>query len=236
LVGCFLCGLVPSGSADPLGLRRAAIGLLTIMLDQAEALPINVSDCFTFAASAYPLDMQAGAVWDNLRSFMEQRLRGILIDAGADASAVDVALGADNDASRNLDPVDIRARALALEVVPSQVRVAFKRISNILDDARLKNEPVGKVDDTAFVADAEKNLWRVFNQHNPNAALANRDYAGGFAALAAMAPEIAAFFDKGGVMVMDPDPLLRKNRLSLLTEIAAPFAEVADFRKLGASS
>jgi glycyl-tRNA synthetase beta chain len=210
--------------------------MLTIMLDQGESMPYNVHDYFDHATVRYPPALNASNAWTELRSFMEQRLRGILIDAGADAAAVDVALGADNDASRNLDPVDIRARALALEVVPSQVRVAFKRISNILDDARLKNEPMGTVDDTAFVAEAEKNLWRVFNQHNPNAALAKRDYAGGFAALAAMAPEIAAFFDKGGVMVMDPDPTLRKNRLSLLTEIAAPFAEIADFRKLGASS
>jgi glycyl-tRNA synthetase beta chain len=240
LVGCFACGLVPSGSADPLGLRRAAIAIIAILLARggatkhplAEQLPLTISDLFQAAKSAYT-SMDVSKAWTELRPFFEARLRGVLVDEGIDGVTVDVALGVGGDA---IDPVDIQARASALRVVPTDVRAAFKRISNILDDAKAKNEPIGAVDASAFVADAERNLWAACTAHNPATALAQGDYAASFAQLAAIGPQISAFFDKGGVMVMDPDPALRKNRLSLLTTIAAPYAAIADFRKLGASS
>jgi glycyl-tRNA synthetase beta chain len=240
LVGCFACGLLPSGSADPLGLRRAAIGVLAILLargpggryDAAEQLPFTIADLFAAAKAAYT-SMDVSKAWTELGPFFEQRLRGVLVDEGLDAVTVDVALGA---GAQVIDPIDIRARAAALRVVPAEVRAAFKRISNILDDAKAKHEPVGAVEPARFVSDVEKNLWAAFAANDPKPALAKRDYAASFALLAAMGPQIAAFFDKGGVMVMDPDLALRKNRLSLLTEIAAPFAAIADFRKLGAAS
>jgi glycyl-tRNA synthetase beta chain len=54
--------------------------------------------------------------------------------------------------------------------------------------------------------------------------------------LAELGPDVAAFFDRGGVMVMDPDPALRENRLSLLSRIYEPFARIADFRQLGGAA
>jgi glycyl-tRNA synthetase beta chain len=54
--------------------------------------------------------------------------------------------------------------------------------------------------------------------------------------LAELGPDVAAFFDRGGVMVMDPDPALRENRLSLLQQIYEPFARIADFRLLGGAA
>ena len=240
LVGCFACGLLPSGSADPLGLRRAAIGILVILLDRgasgahaaAAQLPLTIADLFAAAKAAYTT-MDVSKAWTELAPFFEQRLRGMLVDDGLDAVTVDVALGA---GAQVIDPVDVRARATALKVVPAEVRAAFKRISNILDDAKAKHEPLGEVEPSRFVSDVEKNLWTAWRAHDPRPALVKRDYAGAFATLAAMGSQIAAFFDKGGVMVMDPDLALRKNRLSMLSEIAAPFAAIADFRKLGAAS
>ncbi len=240
LVGCFACGLLPSGSADPLGLRRAAIGIIVILLDRgtggahpsAKQLPFTIADLFAAAKAAYT-SMDVSKAWTELAPFFEQRLRGVLMDEGLDATTVDVALGA---GAHVIDPVDVRARAAALRVVPADVRAAFKRISNILDDAKAKHEPLGDIEPSRFVSDVEKNLWAAFGENDPKPALAKRDYAAAFATLAAMGGQIAAFFDKGGVMVMDPDPALRKNRLSMLTAIATPFAAIADFRKLGAAS
>jgi glycyl-tRNA synthetase beta chain len=180
--------------------------------------------------------MDVSKAWTELAPFFEQRLRGMLVDEGLDAVTVDVALGAGAQVIDPVDPVDVRARATALKVVPAEVRAAFKRISNILDDAKAKHEPLGDVEPSRFVSDVEKNLWTAFGANDPRPALVKRDYAAVFATLAAMGSQIAAFFDKGGVMVMDPDLALRKNRLSMLTAIAAPFAAIADFRKLGAAS
>ena len=85
-----------------------------------------------------------------------------------------------------------------------------------------------------FVADGntEHRLWNAFTEVAPRleAAQAGQAYRAMLAILVELQPTVAAFFDKGGVMVMDPDPALRDNRLSLLQRILAPFAAIADFR------
>ncbi len=242
LVGCFATGLVPSGNADPLGLRRAAIGVLQIMLDRGlggahttPGLPQNTWDLASAAANTYPgtvvfSDEQRAA----LAEFFRGRLRNLLVDdEGIDAQTVEVALGAGAH-----NPCDARARARALSVVPAEVRTAFKRIANILDDATAKNwGQQSLVDESAFRSPVEANLWNAFRSSTDlENAVAQKRYGAAFDALSTLGPHLAAFFDKGGVMVMDPDPILRENRLALLRVISRPFADIGDFRKLGAAS
>jgi glycyl-tRNA synthetase beta chain len=117
----------------------------------------------------------------------------------------------------------------------------FKRIANILDDAKAKQHMIsGEVKPALFVSTdgAEARLWNAFSSRRSSleSALANKRYRDSFAVLADIGPDVAAFFDKGGVMVMDPDPKLRENRLSLLQRIYEPFARIADFRLLGGAS
>lgn len=237
LVGCFATGLIPSGNADPLGLRRAAIGVLSILLArETENFPHTTDLWIDASISAYgaavTLSTEARVQLDD---FLRARLRGILTEEdGHDAQAVDVALavGASN-------PGDARARARALAVVPQDVRAAFKRIGNILDDARAKGfgtQPQPKPE--LFGADVEKNLWNAFaaKERAMLHAVGEKRYRDSFAVLAELGPQLAAFFDKGGVMVMDPKPELRENRLALLHAIYDPFVKIGDFRKLGGAS
>jgi glycyl-tRNA synthetase beta chain len=117
----------------------------------------------------------------------------------------------------------------------------FKRIANILDDARAKQHLIsGEVKPAAFVSasGAEARLWNAFTERQTrlSRALDHHQYRDSFAVLAELGPDVAAFFDRGGVMVMDPDPVLRENRLSLLSRIYEPFARIADFRQLGGAS
>jgi glycyl-tRNA synthetase beta chain len=237
LVGCFATGLVPSGNADPLGLRRAAIGLLQILLERGGAeFPRDLDAVLAAARRSYgdALAIPDAAI-DQLRDFLRARLRGILAeDEGLDGQAVDVALGA-----RSHDPGDARARARDLAIVPADVRAAFKRIANILDDARAKG--FGKQDQpdpSRFMSPVEHGLWNAFHARSAalHGALAENRYRDSFAVLAELGPQLAAFFDKGGVMVMDPDAKLRENRLALLHAIYDPFIQIGDFRKLGAAS
>ena len=235
LVGCFATGLIPSGNADPLGLRRAAIGVLSILLAR-EDVPASIDLLIDAAVSAYgtAVTLKPDAR-TQLDDFFRARLRGVLVDEeGLDAQAVDVALavGAAN-------PQDARARARALAVVPADVRAAFKRIGNILDDARGKG--FGKQpqpDPNVFTADVERNLWSAFaaREQAMLQAVGEKRYKDSFEVLAALGPQLAAFFDKGGVMVMDPKPELRENRLALLHAIYDPFVKIGDFRKLGGAS
>ena len=98
----------------------------------------------------------------------------------------------------------------------------------------------GEVKPGAFVSrdGAEARLWGAFTQRHDRLAraLEHHQYRDSFAVLAELGPDVAAFFDRGGVMVMDPDPALRENRLSLLSRIYEPFARIADFRQLGGAA
>ncbi|MBK7535619.1 MAG: hypothetical protein IPI49_09685 [Myxococcales bacterium] len=113
----------------------------------------------------------------------------------------------------------------------------FKRIANILDDAEGKGLDVsGSVDPAAFVADAERNLWRKVEELDIAGVADSDDYGASFGKLRELGPTVAAFFDKGGVMVMDPDPKLRDNRLALLVRIRKPYQQIVDFRLLGGAA
>jgi len=245
LVGCFAAGLAPSGSADPFGLRRAAIGVLQILLDRGPGgaafaagtgWPLTVGQLIDAAAAAYGTTLATAAAREPLREFFRTRLRGLLVDDGLAAQDVDVVLAVDAD-----DPCDARLRARAVAVVPQAAREVFKRIGNILDDARGKQHAIsGEVVPALFAAAGgpEARLWSAFTERRARltAALDARQYRDGFAVLAELGPDVAAFFDRGGVMVMDPDPTLRNNRLSLLSRIYEPFARIADFRQLGGAA
>jgi glycyl-tRNA synthetase beta chain len=240
LVGCFATGLIPTGNADPLGLRRAAIGVLAILLDRGAGgkqaggkFVGDTESLVTASAKTYGDAVKLGAeAREQLREFFRARLRGLLVEEeGLDAQAVDVALGADASS-----PADVRARARDLAIVPAEVRAVFKRIANILDDAKAKGFGTqAEAQPAKFTAPVEHELWTAFRakQNRVHDPIAKKQYRDAFAVLAELGPQLAAFFDKGGVMVMDPNAELRENRLALLQAIYSPFAEIGDFRKLG---
>jgi glycyl-tRNA synthetase beta chain len=241
LVGCFGTGLEPSGSADPYGLRRAANAILTVNLDlgpggarhealgKAHGFPVTLDALIELASEQFAgkveiTDTDCG----ELREFFRGRLRTLLLDEGLAAADVDAALGVDFD-----DVCDARLRARALAGVPVAAREVFKRIANILDDAHGKGLAIPEeVHADRFVADIEHRLWqaRTDVQDRLDHARAGGAYRDMVAILVELQPTVAAFFDKGGVMVMDPDPALRDNRLALLSRVLQPFAAIADFR------
>ncbi|MEJ7601793.1 MAG: glycine--tRNA ligase subunit beta [Kofleriaceae bacterium] len=235
IVGAFAVGLEPSGSADPFGLRRAAIGIWQILLARPawasvwsqlfEATQLALAEQGVKLASQKPaLD------------FFRGRLRGILGDAGIPAQDADAALAQDFR-----DPIDTRARAQAIAKIPKEAREVFKRVANILDDARAKGLTPGLACDPRVFA-AEGNVEHQLHdavreaQSREVEPRSRRDYAAVFESLVQLQPVVAAFFDKGGVMVMDPDPKLRDNRLSLLNWLISPYLAIADFRLLGGGS
>jgi glycyl-tRNA synthetase beta chain len=232
IAGCFAVGLEPTGSADPFGLRRAAIGIWQILLDRGW----HDAGKRAFQAAAGALAAQ-GVKTDKIagiEDFFRARLRGILVEQGMPPQDVDAALAQDW-----ADPIDARARALACAKISKEAREVFKRVANILDDARAKKLAIGAAPDPAkFVAPVERDLHAAIDdaQRREQAARASRDYAAVFESLERLRPTVAAFFDKGGVMVMDPDPKLRDNRLALLNWFITPYTEIADFRKLGAAT
>jgi glycyl-tRNA synthetase beta chain len=242
LVGCFATGQTPTGSADPFGLRRAALGVLAILLEStpdgigarlSSSDELKLGRLVAAAARGYGDTLRVDAAHvDAVVEFLRTRLRGLLIEEGLPSQDVDAALAVTVDVPR-----DAQARARAVGLVPQVARAVFKRVANSLDDARTKGvAPAAAIEPALFVAEgnAEWRLHRALEAEGPaiEAARTSGDYRALFQALVRLEPAVTAFFDKGGVMVMDPDERLRGNRLALLTRLLAPFAAVADFRLL----
>jgi glycyl-tRNA synthetase beta chain len=228
LVRCFDVGLAPTGSADPYGLRRAALGILRILMARDWHIPLRELVDRAGAALGH-LPAAGDATRAQALDFLRTRLRGYLVDVeGLAADCVEAALAAGFD-----DVPDARARAMALSRLRARadfepLAAAFKRVANIL-----KGEAVdGAPDPAVFVEEDERALWRSFTeiQGRVETRLGERDYAGALQVLAELKAPVDRFFDK--VLVMDEDARVRANRLALLGRINATFTRIADFRQL----
>jgi glycyl-tRNA synthetase beta chain len=232
LVGCFAVGLAPTGSADPYGLRRAALGILGILLDRAWS--ISLTHLVDLAAGALrgTVDVTADTRAAVL-AFLRTRLKGSLGELPADC--VEAALNAGFD-----DVPDARARAQAVAALRQRedfepLGTAFKRVANILKGQQEAGEGAGAArepDAAMFTEEAERALWRAFGEiaSQVERHLASSDYGRALGVLAELKGPVDRFFDQ--VLVMDPDPKVRANRLALLARIGGSFARIADFRQL----
>jgi glycyl-tRNA synthetase beta chain len=229
VVGVFAVGEEPKGGNDPLAVRRAAIGIWQILLARPSWSSVwrVAFDEARSALAYYGINLRSDGP---VREFFLQRLRGILIDQGIPAADADAALAQSFE-----DPVDAIARAKALARVPAAARKVFKRVANILDDAKAKEiKPAASIDTALFAKDrtVEQDLHAAITAAQAREADARkrRDYPAVFDSLVQLQPVVDAFFDKGGVMVMDPDDKLRANRLALLQWLITPYLQIADFR------
>jgi glycyl-tRNA synthetase beta chain len=237
IVDMFALGLEPTGSKDPFALRRAANGVIRILAESG--LPLKLSDLERLATDPQQ-DALAETATSAVARFFGERLDFYLREVmgySYDVAKAVLAAGAD-------DVVDVIARAKALTAVRASdveghlaaISAAFKRIQNILRQAREKDEAY----DTATVANAliepeERALYAQFNSVAPEveSLRAAHRYAEAFGSIATLRPAVDLFFDK--VMVMAPDAALRRNRLSLIAEVVARFSSIADFSEIVAS-
>ncbi len=241
LAGIFAIGQKPSGTRDPFALRRAAIGLLRMTLekrlefDLAEHIASAVSLArAAIAATATAAAPDAATVVAEVQSFIIERLRAMYLEgervAGVSTEMFDAVQGS---APISIPDFEARLRALVAflaDPAASSLTAANKRIANIL-----KKSAAGaarRVDPALLQGEAERALQRdlAATRAGVEAALARRNYAAAFAALAALRPGIDAFFDS--VLVNDSDATLRENRLALLAELRALFTRIADLSRL----
>jgi glycyl-tRNA synthetase beta chain len=227
LVGFFGIGQVPTGDKDPFGLRRAALGVLRILLETP--LPLDLRDLVDEAARGFKPGVLAAGFDDALHEFMLDRLRGYLREAGHAQETVEAVLA--------LKPARIDLVVPKLEAVREFVALpeaaalaaANKRIVNILRKAEGVR---GEADVLLLQEEAEKALFEQMNRIAPlvHSHLNGEDYTQALKALAGLRAAVDAFFDK--VMVMAEEPLTRQNRLSLLSQLAGLMNQVADISRL----
>jgi glycyl-tRNA synthetase beta chain len=204
LRGCFGVGLIPTGSRDPFALRRAAQGVVRILVEGRMEAPLG-----RLLGGDSKLEE---FVLDRVRYYFKD-VRGFAYD---EVNAV-VASGWDN-------LVDVEARLLRVKQLRptpdfEPLAASFKRIRNILNQARF--EGGGEVDETALEAGPELELYREFR------GMAGQPIEN---AIARLRPKVDLFFDK--VLVNAPDPRIRHNRLTLLHTLLAEFSTVADFSEI----
>lgn len=222
LCGLFALGLVPTGSADPFGLRRAALGVVQILLGRTQALDLR--SALTVCAACQPLAVGAAAQQDAL-AFIAGRLRGVLLEAGHRHDVVEAVL-----AARAHDPY--AAQQAAAQLSAWLVRAEWAPLLEAFARcARMTRELDGTtpVLPAALQHAAEHDLWRGLQA--AEAACAQHSSVDGLLrALQPLAPLVVKFFED--VLVMDEDAAVRSNRLGLLQRVAALGTGIADLSKL----
>jgi glycyl-tRNA synthetase beta chain len=229
LVGIWGIGLQPTGDRDPFGLRRAALGVVRILVEQR--LPLDLAELLHAAHAAYARgDVKDAAA--ELHAFVLERLRSALRDRDYAADEIESVLAAE---PTRLDLVVPRLEAVrAFRRLPEagSLAAANKRIRNILR----KSEEVerGAVDPGLFREDAERALHKALARIRSDVErrAAAREYAESLRLLAEVRPQVDKFFDE--VLVNAEDPALRRNRLRLLDELGHILNQVADISKLAA--
>jgi glycyl-tRNA synthetase beta chain len=230
LVGIFGIGLPPSGDKDPFALRRAALGVLRILLELD--LDLDVHDLIEQAATAY---QQAGVTLDDntadeVFDFILDRLPVYYANQDFAHDVIDSVISL---RPRRLNDLDHRLRAVAAFIeLPeaTSLAAANKRIGNILKKTAV---PLAEQPDPAlFTEDAERALAASLKAMTARVIplIEARDYTTALTLLAGLRDDVDAFFDN--VMVMADDEKVRNNRLALLATLHALFLRIADLSRL----
>ncbi|MBF0184367.1 MAG: glycine--tRNA ligase subunit beta [Magnetococcales bacterium] len=226
LVGCFAVGLAPTGNKDPFALRRAALGIIRMLLASGLHLPLR--EVVRTAHGLYESGVLDEGVEETVRSvqqFFYGRLNPYLKGEGLDGDLLEAVEVLDSD---DLLDMVLRVRALALfKGLPSyrSLVAANKRIANILSKS---TESAVELSEEALRLPAEQALYQAMHalEADVEALVAGRRYAEALQQLAGLREVIDGFFND--VLVMDEDVTVRRNRLALLARVRAAFRLVAD--------
>jgi len=228
IVGSFGVGLVPTGTADPFGLRRQALGIIRIILEKKYSLSlvelIEESENLLKEKMEHPLS----EVKTEVLNFFQVRYQNFLLDNGYPFDVVDAVLYISFDELLDAQQrIDALRRAREWKDFDSIV-IGFKRAINILKGSPSKKE----TDTSLFSETAERSLYQSLLEAKEKIELHlnRRAYESALLEMTRMKRPIDDFFDH--VMVMVEEEAIRNNRLALLDEIGRLFLRIADFSKL----
>ncbi|NPA81463.1 MAG: glycine--tRNA ligase subunit beta [Epsilonproteobacteria bacterium] len=215
LMALFSIGKIPSGTKDPFALRRAAIGIIRIVLDKG--INFDLNKVFSDLAENYD-----GLDISKLESFFEERFLQFF---DANPSLIKAVL---QSGERDILEIDRKIKALK-EITDSEdfkdIFTTFKRVANIVKDIDTDKEI--KVDESLFESEYEKRLYEEFRKVNERE---YESYLERLDALFSLKPFIDLFFDN--VMVNVDDEKIRENRKNLIASIYKAFKEIADIKEI----
>ncbi|MCX5833824.1 MAG: glycine--tRNA ligase subunit beta [Deltaproteobacteria bacterium] len=227
IVGFFGVNQIPTGTADPYGLRRQALGILNIILHRNYRLDLADLIDRSMAILGTKIRRPPAETKRDVLDFFRGRLENQFISQGHPYDVVDAVL--------TLGVSDIGKALKKIEAVENikghpdfePLAIAFKRVVNII-----KGFKDGSVDPSLFETDVERNLHKAcLDLKGKIESLVERDdYREAMTHLVTLRKPVDSFFE--GVLVMEPDEKVRFNRLSLLEAIAKLFYRIADFSKI----
>lgn len=242
LAGFWAIDEKPTGSKDPYALRRAALGVIRIVLDNKVRLPL-LSGAFRKALAALPKmpdqkkvkDAPSISPEEDLLGFFGHRLKVYLRDAGARHDLVDAVFALEGQDDLVLIVRRVEALGKFLDTEDGKNLLAgYKRAANILsiEEKKDKKPYSGEPDAAKLTAPEEKALAAAIKtaENEIAAALKNEDFEAAMRAMAKLRAPVDAFFDK--VIVNAEDKAVRENRLKLLNRIREATRQVADFSRI----
>jgi len=223
LAGIFAIGQKPTASKDPYALRRAALGILRILIEGR--LPLDLRELLNAALQDLPAGKRDEATLKELLSFVQERHRAWRVGAEFDGRPVTVEMFEAVAALGISQPLDFEARLRAIHAFwalpeAASLAAAHKRVRNVLKQA---GDWGLDIDPAKFESDAESGLYAALNAVGAAPAAV---YAERLKQLAGLKAPVDAFF--AGVMVMVEDEGVRVNRLALLSQLDRVCREVAD--------
>ncbi|MCC8467590.1 MAG: glycine--tRNA ligase subunit beta [Rickettsia endosymbiont of Eriopis connexa] len=220
LAGLMIAGEAPTGSGDPYALRRQALGIIKIIIENK--LELNLNDLINFSINLYK-DL-SDENKDLVVSFFEERAKFYF------KNDYDIAL---INAVLDLNLLDTKFKLDALkefliENAGKQLLNAYRRASNIIDGRKI----TGLVDASLFSTQPEQELFEVIQKISPQIidSIADKDYKRALNLLSSLLTPITSFFDN--VLVNDSDPKIAQNRLLLLQSTYELFHKIAKFNRL----
>lgn len=224
IVGFFIVGNIPSGSADPFGLRRLASGIISILLDKSFEISLKI----LLSESLRIYKKETDEIKNSLYNFFKYRIKCFFEDLNFRYDLVDAVLETDFD-----DVNDVKLKIEALEDLRSSANfeklvIGQKRVANILKGV----SPPPPVEPSVFTEEGERNLYEKVKEIEPKffESINGKDYKKSLNQLLALRKPIDRLFDE--VLIMTEDENLRTNRLALVRYAAELFKKVADFSKV----
>ena len=228
---CFISGLIPTGTSDPYALRRQAIGIINIVFEKnfhlslKELFQASLKSIINQTDNKYKDSLEE--TLDVIMNFMTERFRNIMITEGFAQDVVDAVVSVEFndilDAKRKIQALSEFRKAKDFE----SLGTAFKRVVNIVKDHTGNN-----FSERHLVELVEKDLFKTFHEvrDKVEVAISEKNYIDSLILMKNLKDPVDKFFDN--VMVMDKDPKIKENRLSMLSEIKNLFFKIADFSKL----
>ncbi|MEM7280392.1 MAG: glycine--tRNA ligase subunit beta [Pseudomonadota bacterium] len=229
IAGIFAIGQPPTGTKDPFGLRRSALGILRILIEGR--IGLDLWELVSAAVKAQPVSCDEDEVTQQVFGYLMDRLRGYYSDQGNLSSEMFTSVLA----TKPRRPLDFHQRLLGVEAflplpeAPSLI-AANKRIANILKKESHVNDV--NIDEQKFSQEEEKTLFLALRKLQQVLPPLTDDglYKEALIELAQLKQPVDEFFD--GVMVMDDDPSIKQNRIALLIQVRELFLNIADVQHL----